>query len=111
MRNDELDQLLKTLHLGKVRQIIEEELLHVEAVFVDGPQREVFLLGEGGDALGENAEQLAIPQVGVQQVAVQKVGIMRSAAAAEVGIAQGFPAPSELPAQAEPPLLEISPGH
>lgn len=30
MRDDELDQLLKTLHLGKIRQIIEEELQHAE---------------------------------------------------------------------------------
>jgi DNA replication protein DnaC len=30
MKNDELDQLLKALHLRKVRQIIEEELQHAE---------------------------------------------------------------------------------
>lgn len=30
MPNDELDQLLKTLHLRKIRQIIEEELAHAE---------------------------------------------------------------------------------
>lgn len=30
MPQDELDQLLKTLHLGKVRQILEDELQHAE---------------------------------------------------------------------------------
>ena len=30
MRDDELDQLLKNLHLGKIRQIVEDELGHAE---------------------------------------------------------------------------------
>jgi DNA replication protein DnaC len=30
MRDDELDQLLKNLHLGRIRQILEEELAHAE---------------------------------------------------------------------------------
>jgi DNA replication protein DnaC len=30
MRDDELDQLLKSLHLGRIRQILEEELEHAE---------------------------------------------------------------------------------
>jgi DNA replication protein DnaC len=30
MRNEELDQLLKNLHLGRMRQILEDELAHAE---------------------------------------------------------------------------------